>query len=230
MNFNISRYHFNTESLLDDLAPEHFQKLKASMQQMEKKKGAIIFKKGESSKGVYILKKGKVKIFQINQDARPQILYIYKKGESFGYKPLLCRETHPVTAEALEDSVISFIPQAPFFEVLKVSTQLSNRLLFNLSHEFTVWVNTTTAFAQQTVKERFALTLLILNEKYKKAGSKKPVELNLSRDDLSCYVGTAEESLIRIIREFKEKKILEVKGRKIKIIDPKALMSLTEFY
>jgi CRP-like cAMP-binding protein len=230
MNFNISRYHFNTESILDGLAEEHLKKLGSQMQRIERKKGEIIFKKGEESKGVYILKKGKIKIYQINQDGRPQILYIYKKDESFGYKPLLCRETHPITAEALEDSVISFIPKGPFFEVLKVSPQLSNRLLFNLSHEFTVWVNTTTAFAQQTVKERFALTLLILNEKYKKKGSKKPTELNLSREDLACYVGTAVETLIRILREFKDKKILEVKGRKIKIIDAKALMSLTEFY
>jgi CRP-like cAMP-binding protein len=230
MNFNISKYHFNTESLLDDLAPAHLNIITASMQTIRKKKGEIIFRKGETSKGVYILKKGMVKIYQTNQDSRPQILYIYKKGESFGYKPLLCQETHPVTAEALEDIVISFIPRVPFFEVLKVSPQLSNRLLFNLSHEFTVWVNTTTAFAQQTVKERFALTLLILNEKYKKKGAKKPVELNLSREDLSCYVGTAVETLIRILKEFKTKKILEVKARKIKIIDPEALMSLTEFY
>ncbi|MGZ4156254.1 MAG: Crp/Fnr family transcriptional regulator, partial [Bacteroidia bacterium] len=195
-----------------------------------KKKGEIIFKKGTPSKGVYILRKGKVKIYQVNQDGKSQILYIYKKGEFFGYKPLLCNETHPITASVVEDAVISFIPKIPFFNVLKISPQLSNRLLFNLSHEFSVWVNTATAFAQQTVKERFALTLLILNEKYKKEGSDKPVELNLSREDLASYVGTAIETLVRILKELKEKKILEVKGRKIKIINPDALLEMTELY
>jgi CRP-like cAMP-binding protein len=230
MNFNISKYHFNTESILEDLEEEHFKKLNTSTRDIEKKKGEIIFKKGEVSKGMYIVKKGKIKIYQINQHAKPQILYIYKKGESFGYKPLLCHETHPVTAEALEDSIISFIPEKPFFEVLEVSATLSNKLLFNLSHEFTVWVNTATAFAQQTVRERFALALLILNEKYRGTGNTKPTELNLSREDLASYIGTAPENLIRILREFKNKQILEVKGRRIKIVDTEALMRLTEFY
>jgi CRP-like cAMP-binding protein len=230
MNSKISKYHFNTGSLLEGLSKEHFRLLKSSMLRMEKKKGEIIFKKGTASKGVYIVRKGKIKIYQVNQDGKSQILYIYKKGEFFGYKPLLCNETHPITAAVLEDAVITFIPKVPFFSVLKISPQLSNRLLFNLSHEFSVWVNTATAFAQQTVKERFALTLLILNEKFKKEGSKNPVELNLSREDLASYVGTAIETLVRILREFKEKKILEVKGRKIKIINTDALIEMTELY
>ena len=230
MNLNISKYHFSTGTLFEGLSKEHSRLLRSGIQRIEKKKGEIIFKKGTSSKGIYILRKGKIKIYQVNQDGKSQILYIYKKGEFFGYKPLLCNETHPVTAAVLEDAIISFIPKNSFLGVLKISPQLSNQLLFNLSHEFTVWVNTATAFAQQTVKERFALTLLILNEKFKTGGSNKPVELNLSREDLASYVGTAIETLVRILREFKDKKILEVKGRKIKIINPEALVEMTELY
>lgn len=230
MNFNISKFHFTTGSLFEGLSKDHFHLLKSNMKRMEKKKGDVLFKKGTPSNGVYILRKGKVKIYQVNQYGKTQILYIYKKGEFFGYKPLLCNEAHPITAEVLEDAVISFIPKTVFLKVLKVSQQLSNKLLFNLSHEFSVWVNTTTVFAQQSVKERFALTLLILNEKFKNEKSTEPVELNLSREDIANYVGTAIETLVRIIKEFKEKKILEVKGRKIKIVDPAKLIEMTEFY
>jgi CRP-like cAMP-binding protein len=228
MDFNISKYHFTTGSLFDDLLPEHARLLKSSIKRSEKKKGEIIFKKGMPSNGIYILRKGKVKIYQVNQYGKSQILYIYKKGEFFGYKPLLCNELHPVTAEVLEDAVISFIPKSSFLKTLKSSQQLSNKLLFNLSHEFSVWVNTTTVFAQQSVKERFALTLLILNEKFRVKDG--PVELNLSREDIASYVGTAVETLVRIIREFKEKKILEVKGRKIKIMRPDKLIEMTKLY
>ncbi|MGZ4049280.1 MAG: helix-turn-helix domain-containing protein, partial [Bacteroidia bacterium] len=49
-------------------------------------------------------------------------------------------------------------------------------------------------------------------------------------EDLASYVGTAIETLVRILKEFKEKKILEVKGRKIKIINPDALLEMTELY
>lgn len=228
MDFDISKFYFNTSSLFEGVSKEHFGMLKSAMKRIEKKKGEIIFKKGSYSKGIYILRKGKVKVY--HEDGKVQILYIFRKGEFFGYKPLLCNEPNPVTAEVLEDAVITFIPKIPFLEVLQLSPQLSNRLLFNLSHEFTVWVNTAAAFAQQSVKERFALILLILNEKYKKPGDKKPVELNLSREDLAGYVGTAVESLVRILREFKEKGFLEVKGRKIKIIDTASLMELTKWY
>jgi CRP-like cAMP-binding protein len=230
MNFNISKYYFTTDNLFEGLLKDHLSMLKNSVKRLEKKKGKIIFKKGSYSNGVYVLRKGKVKIYRTNPDGKTQILYIYKKGEFFGYKPLLCNETHPVTAEVLEDAVISFIPKLRFLQVLKVSSQLSNKLLFNLSQEFSVWVNTTTLFAQQSVKERFALTLLILNEKFKSKNGSEPVELNLSREDIASYVGTAIETLVRIIKEFKEKSILEVKGRKIKIVNVKALIEMTEYY
>ena len=223
MDLNISKYYFSTGSFFEGLSKEHFRQLKSKMQRVEKKKGELIFKKGTLSKGVYILRKGKIKIYQVNQDGKSQILYIYKKGDFFGYKPLLCNETHPVTAAVLEDAVISFIPKHPFLEVLNVSSQLSNKLLFNLSHEFTVWVNATTAFAQQTVKERFALILLILNEKYKTEGDKNPVELNLSREDLASMVGTATESVIRTLSDFKEEKLIEIRDKQVVILNPDKL-------
>lgn len=230
MNFNISNYYFTTDNLFDGLLKDHLDLLKSGMERMEKAKGDIIFKKETFSKGIYILRKGKIKIYRMNQDRKQQILYMYKKGEFFGYKPLLCKERHPVTAEVLEDAVISFIPKNLFLQVLNVSPQLSNKLLYNQSREFSVWVNTTTLFAQQSVKERFALTLLILNEKFRAKNDSTPVELNLSREDLASYVGTAVETLVRIIKEFKEKKILEVKGRKIRIVNVKALTEITELY
>ena len=204
--------------------------LKASSKKLEKKKGEIIFKKGTNPSGVFIILKGKVKIHQANQNGKSQILYIYRKGEFFGYKPLLCNETHPVTAEALEDVSMLFIPKATFLKVVKASQALSTKLLFHLSYEFSVWVNTATVFAQQSVRQRFALTLLILNEKYRNGDQVKTVELNLTREDLASYVGTAVETLVRIMRELKDKKIIAVKGRKIKILDLEALSEMTELY
>jgi CRP-like cAMP-binding protein len=230
MGFTISKFHFNSVDLFDGLPEEQLQFLRSNTKRIETKKGELIFKRGASSKGIYFVVKGKVKVYQVNQDGKSQIVYIYRKGEFFGYRPLLCNGTHPVTAEAMEDSVISFIPKTKFLQVLNISPELANKLLFNLSHEFAVWINTTAAFAQQTVKERFALTLLILNETFKKEGITKPIELNLSREDLASYVGTAVETLVRILKELKEKKILEVKGRKIKIMKPEALISMIEIY
>jgi CRP-like cAMP-binding protein len=232
MSFTISSYYFITGNLLEGLPEEHSQQLKASMVRLERKKGEVIFKKDAFPTGVYILRKGKVKVYQSNQSGKSQILNIFKKGEYFGYKPILCDDRNPVSAEVMEDAVLSFIPKAVFLKTLDESPQLSRKLLVTLACEFSVWVNTATAFAQQSARERFALVLLILNEKFRDKDKDKhePVELNLSREDLASYVGTAVETLVRIIRELKDAKIIHVKGRKIKIMNTAKLAAMTESY
>ena len=122
-------------------------------------------------------------------------------------------------------------PKKCFLHALAESPVLSRRLLNNLSHEFTVWINKLTLFAQQPVKERVALSLLIINEKYKKEEkSSQPVIINLSRDDLANYVGTTTETLVRILRHLKDEQIITASGRKITILKPKELEKIADFY
>lgn len=231
MTFKIEKYHFKTDSILEGLPAKEFRLLKQNMQRLEIKKNKIIYREGSLSKGAYILRKGKVKIYQTNKDGKEQIAYIYRKGEIMGYRPLLCEAVHPVSAAALEDCVISFIPKAFFLNALDESPVLARRLLKNLSHEFTVWINKLTLFAQQPVKERVALSLLIINEKYKKdTSSTQPVVINLSRDDLANYVGTTTETLVRILRHLKDDNIITASGRKITILKPKELEKIADFY
>ncbi len=231
MTFKLEKYHFKTDSILEGLPAKEFRLLKQDMQRLEIKKNKIIYREGSFSKGAYILRKGKVKIYQTNKDGKEQIAYIYRKGEIMGYRPLICDELHPVSAAALEDCVLSFIPKKFFLHALDESPALARRLLNNLSHEFTVWINKLTLFAQQPVKERVALSLLIINEKYKKEiKSTQPVVINLSRDDLANYVGTTTETLVRILRHLKDEQIITASGRKIIILKPKELEKIADFY
>jgi CRP-like cAMP-binding protein len=184
---------------------------------------------GSYPKGVYILRKGKIKIYQSNKFGNEQIVYIYKKGEVIGYRPIISDEFHPVSAAAIDDCIISFIPRNYFVSVLKESPILSNRLLMNLSHEFTVWTNKLSIFARQPVKERLALGLLILNEKYRHHGEKNSYSsINLSRIDLANYIGAAEETLVRMLQDFKRKGFIRIEGRKIVILNKKELEIISE--
>lgn len=231
MTFKIEKYHFKTDSILEGLPAKEFRLLKQEMQRIEIKKGKLIYREGSYSKGAYILRKGKVKIYQTNKDGKEQIAYIYRKGEIMGYRPILCEELHPVSAVALEDCVVSFIPRKYFLNALDESPILARRLLTNLSHEFTVWINKLTLFAQQPVRERVALSLLIINEKYKKEGrANLIVVINLSREDLANYVGTTIETLVRILRYLKDEKIIATSGRRITILKPKELEKIADFY
>jgi CRP-like cAMP-binding protein len=231
MSFCITKYHFSTGSILEGLPKEEFRQIRESMQRLEIKKERIVFAEGSFSKGVYVLRKGKIKIYQVNKDGKEQIAYIYGRGEIMGYRPLLCNERHPVSAATLEDCVLSFIPQKIFLNVLYASPELSRHLLVNLSHEFSVWINKITVFAQQPVSARVALSLLILNEKYRKHGNEmRNVTINLSRENLANFAGTTIESLVRMLRSMKDDKIIETKGRMITILKPAALEEIAEAY
>jgi len=230
MSLDLKKYHFISGSILEELPKKELLLLKEKMTRKELSKGAFIFREGSYPKGVYFLRKGKVKIFQTGVEGNAQIVYIYTKGESFGYRPILCNENHPVSAQTLEDTVISFIPKDAFLKALSISAGLSYKLLRNLSHEFTVWINRISAFGQMGMRERIALSLLILNEKYRKKGKEHlPVEISLSREDYANYIGTSVEPLVRALKYFKDEKLIRTIGRKIIVLDNKRLEKIAEF-
>jgi CRP-like cAMP-binding protein len=227
--FTIEKYHIKTTSILDGLSANDAAFLKRNIIRIEKPKGKVLFREGSYSKGAYILLKGKVKIYQTNEMGKEQIIYVYRKGEALGYMSLMNSEPSPVSAALLENCTFSFIPSHVFLQLLERSSTFARKVLANFSHEYSVMVNKISLFAQRAVRERVAIALLILNEKYRKENKKKgPVEIDLSRDDLANYTGTTVETLVRMLRSFKDEKIISTKGRKITILDPAQLAHIYE--
>ena len=173
---------------------------------------------------------GKVKKYKLDKDGKEQIIYVANNGELLGYHAILSEDRYPDGAAALEESRIAFIPREDFLETLDQSKILSKRLLKTLSHEFAVLANSLSMFAQKSVRERLALQLIVLREKYKvnfQAGM--PVSINMSRGDLASLVGTARENVVRVLSEFKEDNILETKGRKIIVHDVEKLIMIADY-
>lgn len=227
MPFNIEKYHLKSTSFFDFLSIEDAVYVKSKLVRMAFAKGEPLFNEESYSKGVYMIRKGKVKIFQTNSDGKSSIVYIYKKGDYFGYRPLLADEPNPVSALAMEPVVVSFIPRDVFSTVLSTSSQLPRKLLEVLSKEFSVWINKLTVFSQYGVKERVALSLLILNRVYQRSDdSEKTVVISIYRDDFAGFVGTAKETLVRMLRIFKDEKIITTKGTKIIILKHHTLMNM----
>jgi len=189
----------------------------------EYKKGQQLFKEGQFSKGVFVVKKGKVKLFKTDPEGRERILYIHKKGEYFAYRTILGEEPLPVSATVIDNAVLIFIPTDYFLQLLQNSESLSRKLLMNLAKEFTVWINKMTVFSQHPVKERVAISLLILSEIFR-ADDNKELVISINREDFAAFVGTAKESLVRMLRIFKDDGIISSKGSKIVILKPKALL------
>jgi CRP-like cAMP-binding protein len=228
--FPIDKWDFKSESILTDLPLEDLELLTANKSEQVYKKGEIIFREGAYPSGIFYVTDGKVKKYKVDKDGREQIIYVANSGELLGYHAVLAEDRFPDSAAALEESKIAFIPKEDFLGALQQSDTLTRRLLKTLSHEFAVLANSVTMYAQKSVRERLALQLIVVREKYKvnfKPGM--PVEINLSRDDLASLVGTARENVVRVLTEFKEDGILETKGRKIIVRDVNKLIAITNY-
>ncbi len=227
MELNLEKYHLKSTSFFDFLEPKLAIEVKSKVQRREFTKGEFLFKEKSYSKGVYIIRKGKVKIFQSTAEGKQSIVYIYKKGDYFGYRPLLANEPHPVSAVAMDGVVATFIPGELFNYLLSSSSLLARNLLIVLTKEFSVWVNKMTIFSQYGVKARVALSLLILDKVYQREeGTTQGSSIAINRDDFSSFVGTAKETLVRMLRIFKNEGIITSKGTKIRLLKPKAIVDL----
>jgi len=218
--FPIDKWDFNSESILADLPADVVEILNAHKSEQIYKKDEIIFREGAYPSGIFYISEGKVKKYKVDQEGREQIVYLANTGQLIGYHAILSEDRYPDSAAAIEESTIAFIPREDFLHALDYSPLLNTRLLKTLSHEFAVLANSLTMLAQKTVRERLALQLVVLREKYKvNYVEGTSIEINISREDLSNLVGTARENVVRILSEFKEDGILETKGRRIIIKD-----------
>lgn len=228
MKQHITQYIFSSKPVLESLPSDDLRKFREQLRLKRVKKGRELFKEGNYPRAVYIVKRGKVKLFQRGQNGAETIVYIYTAGEMFGYRSILCNEKNPASAQTLEESAIYMLSARDFIQMLEESASLSTVLLRNLSHEFTVLVNKIGAFAQKSVRERTALSLLILGEKYRKPGTRDLIEITLSRHDLAAFVGTTIETIARILRRWREEKIISTAGRRIIIENQRALHQLAD--
>lgn len=228
--FQIDNWDFKSSSILAELPPVDLELLTNHMKEKQYKKGEIIFRESSFPSGIFFIVEGKAKKYKLDGNGKEHIVYVVNSGELLGYHAVLAEERYPDSAVALEESLISFIAKEDFLRALQHSAILNRRLLKTLSHEFAVLINNLTLFAQKPVRERLALQLVVLREKYKKdfrAGM--PVEINMSRDDLASLVGTARENIVRLLTEFKKDGILETHGRKIIILDVKQLIRIADY-
>lgn len=228
--FPIEKRNFKSELILADLPSADFEVLNAHQTVQVHKKGEIIFREGAYPASIFWILSVRVKKYMLDNEGKEHIIYVANTEELLGYHAILSEDRYPDSAAALEESSIAFIPREDFLAVLDQSPLLNKRLLKSLSHEFALLANSLSMFAQKSVRERLALQLVVLREKYKvnfKSGM--PVEINMSREDLASLVGTGRENVVRGLSEFKESGILETKGRKIIIKDVNQLIGIANY-
>lgn len=210
----LSKYFYKPAPFWDSLPAPAWEEMKGFLITQKFPKKTLIYSEKSYPRSLYIIRKGLVKVYVMNNEGEQQVIYFLGKNEVFGHRSIVCDEPSPVFVETMEECEIDCIPRHHFERFLKESLELNAVFLNYLGNEFRVFVNKISVFAQKPVPERVALALLVLNAKFNDHPEYLMV-LNFTREELASYVGTATENLIRQLKVLKEARIITVKGRKI---------------
>ena len=219
-----SRFH----SIFCNLEKNELTELSASKGCSTYKKGQIIFKQDSYPHGLYCINAGKVKLYQMAENGREQIVRMTKTGDILGYRALLSGEKYTASAETLEESSVCFIPRNIFFKIMETNSSLSMQVMKLLANDLKNAEHKVTDLAQKPVRERMAEALLSLKEIYGLEKDNATLNVVMRREDIANIAGTATETAIRILADFKHEGLVEFIGKKIKIKNPSELIHIAD--
>jgi CRP/FNR family transcriptional regulator, polysaccharide utilization system transcription regulator len=190
------------------------------------KKGEPIFEEGETLKGIFCVKDGVCKLSKLSPNGKDQIIKLVKPGELLGQRSMISEESANLSAVALEDMEVCFIPKSEILGFFNDNNQFSMNVMKTICGDLKEADDHTVSMAQKTVKERLAETLVYLQESFgtNEDGS---LQIQLSRDELAGMIGTATESCIRLLSDFNKLGHIELVGKKIKITDLNKLKKIS---
>jgi CRP/FNR family transcriptional regulator, polysaccharide utilization system transcription regulator len=189
------------------------------------KKGSVVYREGSRLTGFYCITKGILKIYKTGIDGKEQIIRFVKKGDIVAFRSLLSKELACTTAKVIDDAVLCHIPYPTLLFLLQNNWQFSHWMIQILCRELRVANDYITDIAQKTVRERLAEVLLLLKDNFDVDDS-NTLQISLTREELANMVGTATESVIRLLSEFKQDGLIELKGRRVKFNDVASLRRL----
>jgi CRP-like cAMP-binding protein len=193
------------------------------------KRGDILYQEGNRISGFYCINSGIIKVFKTGFDGKEQIIRFAKKGDIIAYRSVLSNEPACTSAKVIEDCQVCFIPSEILISFIKTNSGFALELLKLACHELGEANSFITDIAQKTVRERLAEVLLFLVNDFG-LDNQQFLNISLTREELANIVGTATESVIRLLSEFKSDKLVELNGRRIKIINTKGLEKISNVF
>ena len=191
------------------------------------KKGEHLFEEGQNVNGIYCVKDGVCKLSKLSANGKDQIIKLVKPGELLGQRSMISDEPANLSAVALEDMQVCFIPKAEILGFFDTNNQFSMNVMKSICGDLKEADDHTVSMAQKPVKSRLAETLLYLETNFGK-NSDGSLHIQLSRDELGGMIGTATESCIRLLSDFKKLGLIELDGKKIVLKDLKGLQKVAE--
>lgn len=189
------------------------------------KKGEAIFDEGDSLNGIYCIKDGVCKLSKLSDNGKDQIVKLVKKGELLGQRSLISEESTNLSAVAIEDMQICFIPKQEILKFFNENNQFSLNMMKAVCGDLKDADDNMVNLAQKTVKQRLAEILLKLETDFGTFDDGS-LKIQLSRDEIAGMIGTATESCIRLLSEFNKEGWITLQGKKITITNKKELQKM----
>ena len=182
------------------------------------KKGEPIFEEGEVTNGIYCIKEGVCKLSKLSDNGKDQIVKLVKPGELLGQRSMISDEPANLSAVALEDMEVCFIPRNEVMHFFTENNQFSMNVMKTICEDLKGADDHMVNMAQKTVRQRLVDTLIYLEETFGK-NQDGTLRIQLSREELAGMIGTATESCIRLLSELNKSKLIELTGKKILLVD-----------
>lgn len=191
------------------------------------KKGDFLFREGELPKGLYLIFKGSLKISKYDYDGKELIVRLAKRGDFVGYRALMCNDRYQATACALEETYCCFISKEVYLPLLMSHPENISHVMSRLTRDLLSAENKMMDMVSKNVTGRVAEILLLLEDFYGTSEKQETIKSALKKEDIAHLVGTSTESAIRIMSDFKKKGIIDMVGKKIRIVDRDKLLELS---
>lgn len=190
------------------------------------KKGQTLFVQGNHPFGLYCISSGNIKVTKVGNDGKESIVRIASAGDVLGHRSLFTDQYYTATATALEDTKVCFLDKKFIMKVIQENPSVSMNVIEKLSTDMGAAENKLSSLHQKNVRERLAELLLLLKESHgeEQDDGKTLIKLKLTREEMATMIGTANETLIRFMSEFKEEGLIEQVGKQIFITDEEKLI------
>ena len=212
---------------LKALRKEELKRMSDNKETRTIKKGSNIFQEGDRLNGVFCVRTGVSKLSKLSDNGRDQIVKLATKGEVLGQRSVITQEQANLSATALEDMEVCFIPKETITDPLRDNVHFTNAILNQMASDLKFADDVIVNMAQKTVRQRLAETLLYIEDNFgvTEDGSLK---LQLTRADIADIVGTATELLIRTLTKFKKEDLVATQGKNIHLTDKRMLKQIAE--
>lgn len=219
---------FKKSPLFSGLDEREITELEAISTSKRYPKGALIFSEDEEAKGFCVVISGKVKIYKLSPEGKEQILHIISPGQTFAEAALFGDSTYPAFAESLVETRVLYFPKESFVNLIRKNPQISLNMIASLSHWLRKFVTLVEELSLKDVSARLSKYLIDLSTQSGRSSDRGiEFELDINKGQLASQLGTISETLSRALRKLRDRKIIEVEGKKITILQKDLLEDIS---